>query len=79
MILGEIHEVSEKTLKLIDEMEGYFGKGIQIMNITKKFVIFMMKTIKLSIKLTFMSLIWTIVEMFLLLKMISNHTIMWNT
>ncbi|MFR6098866.1 MAG: gamma-glutamylcyclotransferase [Longibaculum sp.] len=27
MILGEIHEVSEKTLKLIDEMERYFGKG----------------------------------------------------
>ena len=24
---NKFHEVSEKTLKLIDEMEGYFGKG----------------------------------------------------
>lgn len=27
MVLGEIHEVSEETLQLVDEMEGYLGDG----------------------------------------------------
>mgnify|MGYP000382237447 CR=1 FL=1 len=26
-IAGEIHEVSEQTLKKIDELESYFGEG----------------------------------------------------
>lgn len=27
MILGEIHEISEKTAQLIDELEGYYGEN----------------------------------------------------
>lgn len=27
MVLGEIHEVSDETLKLVDEMEGFHKKG----------------------------------------------------
>ncbi|MFR1945661.1 MAG: gamma-glutamylcyclotransferase family protein [Faecalimonas umbilicata] len=37
-IAGELHEVSEQTLKKIDELESYFGEGHPENEYDKKFV-----------------------------------------